>query len=957
MTSSFKPDFSGLPEILKERVQRDWQSWRESGGAPALPESVLAELPRVWACSPFVAGACLREPALLPSLLDTGGRVGAFDAEAAARLRSQVAVAADEAALRRVLRECRRRELVRIAWRDLSGADALDQTLLALSVLADSLIIAALRWLHSLLSERYGAPQAADGKPLELVVLGMGKLGGGELNFSSDIDLIFCYEQQGETTGARRTSHEEYFETLARKLVQALSDRTEDGAVYRVDTLLRPFGSAGPLAMSFNAMEQYYQTHGREWERYALIKARPIGEDSAAGGRLLTLLKPFVYRRYLDYGAYESLRHMKALIHQEAMRKGSAEDIKLGPGGIREIEFIAQLFQLIRGGRERRLQRCELRPVLRRLGELKLLPEKAAAGLDAAYVFLRRLENRMQTWRDEQTHRLPHDAEAQAALALAMDQPDWPALAREIAARRRAVEAEFERVFAAPHAAGEDERSVRLAALWQDELAADAGGALLAELGFAEPERSLATLAALRGRLRYRSAGELGRQRLAQVMPLMLAAAARAAQPDLVLERVSEILVAIAGRSAYLALLLEHPAAISQLIRLCGASPWIAEQLALHPQLLDTLLDPRLLYAPPRRAELQTELDEGFEHAAADDTEQHMELLRRFKHTQVLRVAAADVSGSVPLMVVSDHLTEIAEVILARTLDIAGRQLVARHGHPRLREQAREREAGFIVVAYGKLGGLELGYGSDLDLVFLHEGAAEDLTKGAKPVEQGQFFARLAQRMVHLLTTATGAGQVYEVDLELRPSGRSGLLVTSLPAFEQYQRAQAWTWEHQALVRARAVAGPAALRAQFEALRLRLLTQPRDAGKLRSEVLDMRARMHQHRDRASPGEFDLKQGEGGITDIEFMVQYCALRWAEAHPALVRYSDNIRILEALRNSGAGLAQDADALADLYRRYRKRVHQLDLQRRPARVADAEFAAQRDFVRDCWRRLFEL
>ncbi|MGH8530524.1 MAG: bifunctional [glutamate--ammonia ligase]-adenylyl-L-tyrosine phosphorylase/[glutamate--ammonia-ligase] adenylyltransferase, partial [Nevskiales bacterium] len=749
-----KPDLSGLPEILGERVSRHWQSWGESA-APCLPEPVFAELAKVWACSNFVAQSCLRDPGLLPVLVDASGCIGAFDATAVERIHGEIEAATDEATLKRVLRECRRRELVRIAWRDLSGGDALDQTLLSLSLLADTMIAAALDKLEVWLAERHGRPQSPDGMPVKLVVLGMGKLGGGELNLSSDIDLIFCYEHEGETKGRKSISHGEYFETLARKLAQALSDRTEDGIAYRVDTLLRPFGSAGPLAMSFNAMEHYYQTHGREWERYALIKARPVAGDIAAGGRLLAVLKPFVYRRYLDYGAFESLRHVKALIHQDAVRRGSKDDIKLGRGGIREIEFIAQLFQLIRGGQERRLQQRSLRTTLRVLGELSVLPAPAVTALDDAYVFLRRLENRLQAYRDEQTHALPHEPDAQAALALAMGYADWPTLSQAIATQRREVEGHFERVFAMPQAAAGDERGTRLTALWQDELAPEAAAGLLQEIGFKDPPAAIAGLTQWRSRLRYRTVGELGRQRLAQCMPLILAAAAEADEPDTVLNRIADVLVAIAGRSAYLALLLEHPGAISQLIRLCGASPWIAEQLAQHPQLLDTLLDPRQLYAPPRQAELAAELKEWMDSVPIEDTEQHMELLRRFKHTQVLRVAAADVSGSVPLMVVSDHLTEIAEVVLAQTLDVSTQQLAAKHGRPRYDDGDIGREAGFAVIGYGKLGGLELGYGSDLDLVFVHEGAPEALTDGDKPMEQGLFFARVAQRMVHLLTTAT----------------------------------------------------------------------------------------------------------------------------------------------------------------------------------------------------------
>lgn len=951
-----QPDFSDLPEFCRERVRLQWRDYQNHPDAKNLPPAVIATLPKAWAGSAFIAQSCLREPALLGSLAASAALDHAPDGDEYRRaLAAALEGAADESGLMRTLRRFRRRETVRIAWRDLAGWASLDDTLSALSALADVIIDTAVGRLDEELRARYGQPCGPDGEPVRLVVLGMGKLGGGELNFSSDIDLIFSFAHVGQTDGARALDNADYFKRLVQGLIRVLDEPTEDGFVYRVDARLRPFGDSGPLAMSFSGVEDYYQIHGRDWERYALIKARPVAGDLTGGETLLRTLRPFVYRRYLDYNAFDALRSMKRLIEQQVASKGLEDNIKLGAGGIREVEFIAQAFQLIRAGHEPRLQKRSLQPVLSLLGELGLLPPHAVDNLHKAYAFLRRVENRLQEANDQQTHELPRTEQARALLAYTMDFTGWPAFAAALDGHRRRVRQQFEAVFSSPQAEeNEDAETRALAALWQLEVPDERACELLAGIGIDDAGPVMDAIHSLRNGALYRGLGEQGRRRLAQLMPLLLKAVGGLEAPGLVFMRVLEVIEAIAGRVTYIALLVENPMALSQLVRLCAASPWITHQLARHPILLDDLLDPRTLNSPPARGELEAALTEQMRKVDPGDREREMDELRRFKQTSTLRVAAAEVSGRMRLMVVSDHLTDIAEAILAEALQMARAQMVERYGRP-LIDETRE-EAPFAIVAYGKLGGIEMSYASDLDLVFLHDGRSDQVTDGARAIEHHLFFVRLAQRVIHLLSTQTAAGSAYEVDLRLRPSGRAGLLVTGVDAFRRYQDENAWTWEHQALVRARPVAGSAELGRRFGEVRDTVLRRQRDPDELRAAVRDMRLKMRENLETHGHGRFDLKQGEGGITDIEFMCQYAVLRWASAHPLLTRYTDNIRILEGLHAAGLIEAEDERLLADAYRTYRARIHALALQEAPSLVAVEEFRELRDGVARLWRAWLE-
>jgi len=949
----------GLPDVLQGELESRWASYLAAAQTAGVrvPGQVgfRQRLASVLVQSEFVTRQLAGNPGMLPGLLDSGDLLAdSLPGEIQRRLEVLATGCSTDQGLGRVLRDFRNREMVRIAFRDLAGWAPVEEVLTDLSQLADACIRVATAKLYAWHCALHGTPKDRQGRSQPLIVIGMGKLGAAELNFSSDIDLIFAYPEAGFVRKRGKLDLESFFTALGRRLIAVLGDTTANGFVYRVDMRLRPFGDAGPLVMDFAMLEEYYQAQGREWERYALIKARAITGDTDNIVRWEALLAPFVYRRYLDFGSLGQLRDMKAMIMREAARHGLERDIKLGPGGIREVEFIVQAFQLIRGGREPQLRERGLLRVLQALADMDLLPDFAARRLAGAYRFLRRVENRLQAVADQQTHRLPGTEADRARLAYSMGSNDWEAFSRELDGHRQFVNEQFQQVFGAPQLEAENSPDQRWATLWQDTLSQEEALARLAESGFAAPAEAWQRLQHTRQGIEPRL-GQLGRRRLDRLMPLLLAAVSEAADPDATLGRLLLLIETIAGRSAYLALLVEHPLALSQLVRLCDASPWIATQLTRHPILLDELPDPRTLYHPPGREVLAQQLGQRLQQLEPDDLEQQMDVLRQFKQAAVLRVAAADVAGAIPLTAVSDYLTVIAEVVLAQVLDLAWQYMLKRHGRPLCRAGRGQRQPGFTVIGYGKLGGLELGYGSDLDLVFLHDSAGEEArSDGKKPLDNAVYFARLGQRVIHLLNTLTPSGMLYEVDMRLRPSGASGLLVTSLEAFRQYQRQEAWTWEHQALVRARPVAGDAGLAEGFARVREDVLRIRRDAGRLRSEVRDMRERMRAELGSHKPGLFDLKQDRGGIADIEFMVQYDILRWAYEFPDLTRFSDNLRLLDALAGHALLSTEDATILGDAYRAYRKRGHQLALQESPAQVEDWEFVDTRQRVSALWSRL---
>ena len=935
--------------------RRAWEAALTEHGMTVPAHPLLDQtLPDVWEASDYVAASCVRHPRILPQLLDSGRlehpyAEGEMDRHLAAALEG----AADDQALGTALRRFRRQEMVRIIWRDIASLAVLDETLEDLSALADACIDRALGLLHDWTVAEIGTPRDASGKRQRMVVLGMGKLGARELNLSSDIDLIFAYTSSGQTDGPRPLSNEQFFVRLARRLVQALDANTADGFVFRVDTRLRPFGDSGPLAMSFGAMEDYYQTQAREWERYAMIKARSVGGDQEVGAELMAMLRPFVYRRYLDFGAIESLRDMKQMIDKELKRKGMADNVKLGPGGIREIEFIGQAFQLIRGGRDPDLQIRPIRTVLRLLGEKELLPTDAVTQLDKAYEHLRLVENRLQAWKDKQTHLLPEDAAGQLRLARSMGFGDWDAFSAVLEGHRRRVQDEFDRVFAAPRS--EDERPEQsFSTIWAGSADDTHYLEQLTAAGFQNAASALERVRALRESAARKGLSRRGGDRMVQLVPLVLQIAAAAEDPDLVLERMLRVLESILRRTAYLAMLTDHPSILSQLARLALMSPWFSDQIGHHPLLLDELLDPRRLYAPLHRGDLEEELDSLLAPVGEEDLEQQMERLRQFAQGNMLRVAAADLTEAIPLMVVSDYLTEIAEVAVSRVLALTFAHLQTKHGRP---GEIAGDGTGFLVLGYGKMGGIELGYGSDLDLVFLHgTDSVNAVTDGGRQISNDQLYMRLGQRMIHMMTTQTTSGQLYDVDMRLRPDGNKGMLVRSLKSFAVYQAADAWTWEHQALVRARPVAGDRLLAERFDQVRREVLCMERDPDTLRKDVREMRERMRENLDKTRDGRFDLKQGHGGIADIEFMVQYSVLRWAAQHPDLADWTDNVRLLETLERLDLMPGNAAQDLTGAYKELRAAYHRSALQEQPTTIPGDRLVEPRERVRTLWRELME-
>jgi glutamate-ammonia-ligase adenylyltransferase len=932
--------------------------------AEAAPE-FLAALTRVVAVSEFAANTSIRD---WNWVFESRGVLGqAPDVNSLAAFGKDISASDDSVeTVKRRLRQYRSRWLLHVLWRELSGDAGLGETLHALSDLADELLAAATRYAARQMQQRFGRPLNGQGEEITPVILAMGKLGGRELNFSSDIDLIFLYTEEGETDGARTLSAHEYFKRLTGQIAALLDEVTADGFVFRLDTRLRPFGDSGPPVVSFAALESYLPQHGRGWERYAYIKARITGPPVSADvtDELMgNIIEPFVYRRYLDFGVFESLRDMKALIVAEVRKKELASNIKLGPGGIREIEFIAQSLQLVRGGNDQDLRKRELQDVLPRLASNRGLSKSAVDELLSAYVFLRRLENYIQAIRDQQTHDLPTDRADRARLCLAMNYSDWNSLMSDLDRHRDNVGRQFDSVvFRSERPVLHSTAVAPFASCWAASAPAEEWEQLLEAQGIAEAEGVTRAIVKFQQMPLMSQIDKVTRQRVDQFMPNLLVHLGNRPHPSVVLQRVLVLIERILRRSAYVALLNENPQALEKLVNLCEKSAYIAEQASRFPVLLDELLDVRVLdarvYSSPLAAgELRDELDLRIARLADADSEQKVETLAQFQRASLFRIAVADFSGSLPIMKASDRLTDLAELVLRVALDTAYADLVEKHGEPVCLEGDVRRVAGFGVIAYGKLGGIELSYGSDLDVVFLHEsgdpGGAESMTDGEKPLDMAVFFGRLVRRLVHFLTTQTGSGALYEIDTRLRPSGRDGLLVTSIDAFERYQEENAWTWEHQALLRARPVAGSARVARAFERVRAETLRKRVRQESLLEDVTSMRRKMREQLDRSDSGLFDLKQGSGGIGDIEFIVQYLVLRNAKEHPAVIHYTDNIRQLGTLAAASCLPEEDAVRLQDIYKSYRLRLHRLVLDEQPPLVPGDEFSREREFVTRIWDR----
>ena len=882
--------------------------------------NAAALISRATALSRFARRLLAAEPGLLPA----ASVAIPFSAD---EMHARLAAAdtSSDAALMRALRDLRKRVMLRVITRDLNGLATLAEVMTTVTNLADIAIAASVSHLEREFALQYGAPTGGDDARVQrLHVVAMGKLGGAELNVSSDIDLVFVYPDDGETGGARPLSNHEFFIRFARRLIALLNELTADGYVFRVDMRLRPLGSDGPLAVSFGMLENYFITQGREWERYAWIKARVVCGDRAQ--ELADLVRPFVFRRHLDYSAFESMRGLHQEIRREVERRDILDNIKLGPGGIREVEFVAQLFQLVRGGHDAQLRQPPTLAVLPLLEARNLLPAPAVHELTAAYVFLRNLEHRLQYLDDKQTQSLPTVEEDQVLIAAATGHADFATLRAELEHHRGHVTRHFEDIFAAS-----DQRAHPLAALWHGAAAGDALK-MMRELGFVEPALARERINAFRDSSRVRQMPQASHARMEQLVPQIIAAVAAMPNPDATLERMLTLLESISRREAYLALMLQFPQTIERGARLASASPWAAQYLARYPILLDELLDARTLHAPAVWQELQTQLRRRLDEAG-DDGEAQMNALRHFKHAQTLRLLAQDLAGELPLEKLSDQLSELADLILCEVLRIVWRGLRTRH----------RAEPRFAIIAYGKLGGKELGYASDLDLIFLYDDPAPEAPEN---------YARLAQRINHWLTSMTAAGMLYETDLRLRPDGASGLLVSPFDGFADYQRTHAWVWEHQALTRARGVAGDSSIAHRFEDIRAEVLRRPRELAPLRAAVVAMRDTMLAAHPNAS-GLFDIKHDRGGLIDVEFIVQFLILGHSHRHPQLIANIGNLALLKVAARLDLIAAPDADAVHDAYRRFRQLQHALRLKGdKFARVDGATLAHEIAAVQTLWK-----
>jgi glutamate-ammonia-ligase adenylyltransferase len=828
------------------------------------------------------------------------------------------------------LRISRQKLMLLLALRDLSGFAGVPEVTEAISYFAERVIAIGVSALHKDMYPLVGQPESTNGQYLPLIVVGMGKLGGKELNVSSDIDLVFLYEEDGDTQGGVKSiSHHEWYARLGKKLIALLSELKSEGFVFRVDMRLRPNGDSGPLVCSFGMLEEYFSVQGREWERYAWIKGRmiyPAESDSthvAALKGLQDLVRPFVYRRYLDFGVIAAIRELHAQIQQEAEKRSIAHperaaDIKLGRGGIREIEFMAQMFQLVRGGQDPGLRIKPTLEVLRAVHERNYISESDLQQLTDAYLYLRKLEHRLQYWEDAQTHHLPSDDASQERVAQSMGHQTLDEFRKVLSSHRANVANLFENAFVLKQQGPESESGGEPSAIW-------APSADYVELS----EKWVAWV----GSARQRSLSDTARRRFIQLMAQSAEQVRLQSWPldqaDRVMVRMMNLLDSISRRASYLALLIEYPNILGRLIDLMAASKWGADYLIKHPHLLDDLLNGFGQYSPEDhpnvywtklRSQINVLLDDAAEHG--DQAELAMDILRQAHHTETFLTLLAELGigrdKPLPIEKVSDRLSALADLILGVTLERVWPIVANKYGlNP-------NTPPAFAVIAYGKLGGKELGYASDLDIVFLYD--APDSDQGAS-----ERYAMFARRLIAWLTASTSAGVLFEIDTRLRPNGAAGLLVTSIDAFKRYQLRQgdnsAWLWEHQALTRARFCAGDTRIGQKFEEIRSEVLAQPRDEQLLKQEILSMRKKVSDGHPNDS-GMFDIKHDAGGMVDIEFIVQYLVLRFSPQHRKLLGNWGNITLLGYAAEEQLIPEDLANSVANAYRLYREYQHRIRL-----------------------------
>jgi len=951
-------EFPGLPPSLKTllmtRLDRFYERLEATGQDLDAGGVEPADLVRVFLYSDFVADCLAREPGILHERSAAKDLATVRTPEWFPERAAQVTDQADVDQAQKQLMDFKRREIIRIAWRDLTGKADLSETLSDLSHLAMACISRALDLLYEKLCTTHGTPMDQHGHPQQMVVLGMGKLGAKELNFSSDIDLVFVYPKEGDTRleGRVKTSNLDFFTRLCKRFL-AFFAGSGGRHFYRVDTRLRPFGDSGPLVMSTDAFEEYYQTQGREWERYAMIKAAPVAGDLAAGRLLLHNLNGFIFRRYFDYGSFDSFRDMKQRITLQVKNARLKNNIKLGAGGIREIEFFGQLFQLIRGGVEPDLQAPGIVQVLDQLVVHDCIDTATRDDLRKAYTFLRTVENRLQEYQDLQTHDIPDHPDQQQILALSMGFTSFSCFKEKCDQVLATVHGHFSQLLVTETDDRKDAGARELKEMWININDPQFSPEAIEVAGYTDPNRVLSVLRSLAGHPNTLRLTPAGRKKLARLVPVLIKKVGRTKDSESVLVRLVDLIISIERRTTYLSLLIESTAALDTLITLATRSPWIISFLSNHPVLLDELMHPATLYAPPKKAALEKEMAARMAKIDPHDLEFLLEELNIFRQINTLRVAAADVSGDYPLMKVSDHLTYIAETVLTQVLGISWHIVTTRYGVPPDLAGDGIDHCGFAIVAYGKVGGLEMGYKSDLDLVFLYQGGAADTTDGDRSIETVRFYANLAQRIIHALTMHTPAGTLYGADMRLRPGGDAGMIVSHIDAFEEYLENQAWTWEHQALIRARPITGDTSLCDRFRVVRQTILCTQRPEDALKQAVSDMRERMRTQRLKPDPGLFDLKQGLGGIVDIEFLVQYLTLRHGAKYPDVTVWTDNVRLLEGLSCEGLISGEESGILQKAYITLRRKVHRLTLQEKKPQVAADGFKEMAGAVKAIYER----
>ena len=948
-------DYKTLPDELKQHS--DIQYERLKGKLSEEQFALLDLRPEfrfVLALSEFVSNTIYSYPKECCQLIEQGALDDpSFHIEPASYVKEYVDDKLSDFDLKRRLRVLRRIHYMAIAWRDLCGFADINEVFEKLSSLAEAVVLRLLEVVRSQLKKVYGDAFDSDGSPLPLLVIGMGKLGGRELNFSSDIDLIFTYPMEGETSGPRVVTFREFFSKIVQRMANFLSDITSDSFCYRIDLRLRPFGDAGAIVNSFDALQVYYETQGRTWERYALVKGRILGQseelDSYAA-ELTSMLRPFVYRRYLDYGAIQSLRKLKHLIESEVRRRCLNNNFKLGKGGIREIEFISQAFALMRGGRYTELREESLRKSLKNIISLDLIPREICEKLDESYVYLRRLENIIQEISDKQTQNLPDNSKDMARVVAAMNYDSEEHFRADLDEVMQFVHEEFKKVVADEEDSEEDYKNFDL---WEadsdlEEMCAE----LEPHMVNKENTRDMAgDIITLKTSLARMPVGPVGRETLLELMPKVIYLIAKEQQSAALFKRMSGLIEKIALRTPYIQLLRDKNEVLERFIELLKENHFASELITSHPILLDELFIPQYFTKPPSPDEFLSMLQEQLLRIDRDDLEAVMEELRLFKKIMVFRIALSDKAGKLPLMKISDALTWLAEALIKELIVIAWELNVQKYGEP---EGRSVNDPGIAVIGYGKLGGIELGYKSDLDMVFLKR-AGDGVTNGENGVPESIFYQRLVQRIMHLATTTTVGGILYDLDMRLRPDGDTGVLISDTDSFDLYQKGRAWTWEHQALVRARPIAGSADIIEKFNQIREEVIRAEKDDQKLKEDVVGMREKMRSHLDRSSDKLYDIKHGVGGMIDIEFISQYLLLKYAPIYPQMKLWSDNVRILEECSNLGIVDKSITDELIAAYIDIRQVYHELSLADLPRLISVADRIPATYRVEEIWKKIF--